>query len=65
MNTWAAIDHVAVSGLGDPRQVAVVGHSCGAMMVATHLANSRVFCEGVAMSGAYNLTLTPFGFQQK
>ncbi len=59
----AAIDHLAKMGVGDPRRVAVGGHSYGAFMTANLLAHSRLFAAGIARSGAYNRTLTPFGFQ--
>jgi dipeptidyl aminopeptidase/acylaminoacyl peptidase len=47
----------------DTARVGVAGHSYGAFMVANLLAHSQLFGAGVAMSGAYNRTLTPFGFQ--
>lgn len=50
-------------GVGDPRRVAVGGHSYGAFMTGNLLAHSRLFAAGIARSGAYNRTLTPFGFQ--
>jgi dipeptidyl aminopeptidase/acylaminoacyl peptidase len=59
----AAIDKLAEMGVGDPRRVAVGGHSYGAFMTANLLAHSRLFAAGIARSGAYNRTLTPFGFQ--
>lgn len=61
----AAIDKAAAMGVGDPRRVAVMGHSYGAFMTATLLAHAPdgMFRAGVARSGAYNRTLTPFGFQ--
>ncbi len=62
-NAHSALDEVARLGLADTKRVAVAGHSYGAAMVATLLANSHHFCAGIAMSGAYNRTLTPFGFQ--
>lgn len=62
-NAHSALDEVARLGLADTKRVAVAGHSYGAAMVATLLANSHRFCAGIAMSGAYNRTLTPFGFQ--
>src|SRR5690606_20868441 len=47
----------------DRKRVAAAGHSFGAGMVANLLAGSDLFASGVALSGAYNRTLTPFGFQ--
>jgi dipeptidyl aminopeptidase/acylaminoacyl peptidase len=58
----AAIDKAATLGV-DPDRVAVAGHSYGAFMTANLLAHSDLFRAGVARSGAYNRTLTPFGFQ--
>jgi dipeptidyl aminopeptidase/acylaminoacyl peptidase len=62
-NAQAALDAAANTGLIDPRNAGIAGHSYGAFMVANLLAHSRLFGAGVAMSGAYNRTLTPFGFQ--
>ncbi len=59
----AAIEEVARRGVGDPEKVAVGGHSYGAFMTANLLAHSDLFKAGIARSGAYNRTLTPFGFQ--
>lgn len=59
----AAIDTVAGLGVADPERVAVAGHSYGAFMTANLLAHCDLFRAGVARSGAYNRTLTPFGFQ--
>ncbi|MEX2462645.1 MAG: prolyl oligopeptidase family serine peptidase, partial [Balneolaceae bacterium] len=50
-------------GVGDPNRAAIGGHSYGAFMTANLLAHSRIFKAGIARSGAYNRTLTPFGFQ--
>jgi dipeptidyl aminopeptidase/acylaminoacyl peptidase len=63
MNAKAAIQEVDRLGVGDPKRVACVGHSYGAFMVANLLAHSDLFAAGIARSGAYNRTLTPFGFQ--
>src|SRR5262249_1828846 len=49
----------------DPERVAVGGHSYGAFMTANLLAHSTLFKAGIARSGAYNRTLTPFGFQNE
>ncbi len=62
-NARAAIDAAEATGFVDSERVGVAGHSYGAFMVANLLAHSRLFDAGVAMSGAYNRTLTPFGFQ--
>lgn len=59
----AAINKAAEMGVIDPDRVAVGGHSYGAFMTANLLAHSRLFRAGIARSGAYNRTLTPFGFQ--
>jgi dipeptidyl aminopeptidase/acylaminoacyl peptidase len=59
----AAIDAGAALGVVDVKRVAVMGHSYGAFMTANLLAHSDMFRAGIARSGAYNRTLTPFGFQ--
>lgn len=59
----AAIDKCVELGVADRDRVAVGGHSYGAFMTANLLAHSELFRAGVARSGAYNRTLTPFGFQ--
>jgi dipeptidyl aminopeptidase/acylaminoacyl peptidase len=61
----AAIDKIVEMGVGDRDRVGVGGHSYGAFMTANLLANSRLFRAGIARSGAYNRTLTPFGFQNE
>jgi dipeptidyl aminopeptidase/acylaminoacyl peptidase len=61
----AAIDKVDSMGYIDPRRVGVGGHSYGAFMTANLLAHCDLFATGVARSGAYNRTLTPFGFQSE
>ena len=61
----AAIDAVAAMGVADPNRVGVGGHSYGAFMTANLLAHSRLFRAGFAESGAYNRSLTPFGFQNE
>jgi dipeptidyl aminopeptidase/acylaminoacyl peptidase len=61
----AAIDKAAEMGVVDPNRVGVGGHSYGAFMTANLLAHSDLFRAGVARSGAYNRTLTPFGFQSE
>jgi dipeptidyl aminopeptidase/acylaminoacyl peptidase len=64
-NAAAAIDAVDEMGYIDPDRVAVGGHSYGAFMVANLLSHSDLFAAGIARSGAYNRTLTPFGFQSE
>lgn len=64
-NAKAAIDAVDAMGYIDRNRVAVGGHSYGAFMVANLLAHSDLFAAGIARSGAYNRTLTPFGFQSE
>jgi len=61
----AAINKAVEMGVTDPKRVAVSGHSYGAFMTANLLANTRLFAAGIAESGAYNRTLTPFGFQNE
>jgi dipeptidyl aminopeptidase/acylaminoacyl peptidase len=61
----AAIDKAAEMGVTDPNRVGVGGHSYGAFMTANLLAHSDLFRAGIARSGAYNRTLTPFGFQSE
>jgi dipeptidyl aminopeptidase/acylaminoacyl peptidase len=61
----AAIDEGVRLGVVDRSRVAVMGHSYGAFMTANLLAHSDLFKAGVARSGAYNRTLTPFGFQNE
>jgi dipeptidyl aminopeptidase/acylaminoacyl peptidase len=62
-NAKAAIDAVDNLGYIDRTKVAVGGHSYGAFMTANLLTHSNLFAAGIARSGAYNRTLTPFGFQ--
>lgn len=64
-NAKAAIDAVDNLGYIDRDRVAVGGHSYGAFMVANLLSHSDLFAAGIARSGAYNRTLTPFGFQSE
>lgn len=65
MNASAAIQTLEQRGVGDPSRVAVGGHSYGAFMTANLLAHTKLFKAGIARSGAYNRTLTPFGFQNE
>lgn len=62
-NADAALQAAARTGYTDPERAGIAGHSYGAFMVANLLAHSDLFAAGIAMSGAYNRTLTPFGFQ--
>ena len=64
-NGKAAIDAVDELGYIDRNRVAVGGHSYGAFMTANLLSHSNLFAAGIARSGAYNRTLTPFGFQSE
>ncbi|OGU25109.1 MAG: prolyl oligopeptidase [Ignavibacteria bacterium GWA2_54_16] len=61
----SAIDKLDSMGVVDRKRVAVSGHSYGAFMTANLLAHSDLFAAGIARSGAYNRTLTPFGFQSE
>ncbi|HWW41958.1 alpha/beta hydrolase family protein [Pedobacter sp.] len=65
MNAEAAINKLADMGVADRNRVAVGGHSYGAFMTANLLAHTNLFKAGIARSGAYNRTLTPFGFQNE
>ena len=59
----AAVEQLVTMGVGDRDKIAVGGHSYGAFMAANLLAHTKLFRAGIARSGAYNRTLTPFGFQ--
>ncbi|RMH22097.1 MAG: S9 family peptidase [Acidobacteria bacterium] len=61
----AAVDEVVRRGVAKPGHIAIAGHSYGAFMTANLLAHSDLFAAGIARSGAYNRTLTPFGFQSE
>jgi dipeptidyl aminopeptidase/acylaminoacyl peptidase len=61
----AAIDYLDSLGIINPNQVGVGGHSYGAFMTANLLAHSDDYAFGIARSGAYNRSLTPFGFQSE
>ncbi|MEX0636520.1 MAG: prolyl oligopeptidase family serine peptidase, partial [Ferruginibacter sp.] len=65
MNAEAAINKLSEMGVGDKNRMAVGGHSYGAFMTANLLAHTNLFKGGIARSGAYNRTLTPFGFQNE
>jgi dipeptidyl aminopeptidase/acylaminoacyl peptidase len=63
MSARAAVDKLVEMGIADRNRIAVGGHSYGGFMTANLLAHSDLFRAGIARSGAYNRTLTPFGFQ--
>lgn len=65
LNASAAIDKLVEMGVGDRNRMAVGGHSYGAFMTTNLLAHTSLFKTGIARSGAYNRTLTPFGFQNE
>ncbi|NCI51095.1 S9 family peptidase [Sediminibacterium roseum] len=65
LNAEAAIKKLSDMGVGDKNRMAVGGHSYGAFMTANLLAHTNLFKAGIARSGAYNRTLTPFGFQNE
>ena len=64
-NAEAACNKVVEMGIADKNKIAVGGHSYGAFMTANLLAHTDLFAAGIARSGAYNRTLTPFGFQSE
>jgi dipeptidyl aminopeptidase/acylaminoacyl peptidase len=59
----AAIEKLDAMGVIDPKRVCITGHSYGAFMTANLLAHTDLFAAGIARSGAYNRSLTPYGFQ--
>jgi dipeptidyl aminopeptidase/acylaminoacyl peptidase len=61
----AAVDHLVATGIAQPSRIGVGGRSYGAFSSANLMVHSRRFATAVAMSGAYNRTLTPFGFQHE
>ncbi|MBY0572068.1 MAG: prolyl oligopeptidase family serine peptidase [Undibacterium sp.] len=63
MNAEAAVEEVVKMGVADRQRIAIGGHSYGAFMTANLLAHTNLFRAGIARSGAYNRSLTPFGFQ--
>ena len=65
MDAEAAVEEVVRLGVADRNRIAIGGHSYGAFMTANLLAHTRLFRAGIARSGAYNRTLTPFGFQSE
>ncbi|WDM67381.1 MULTISPECIES: S9 family peptidase [Xanthomonas] len=64
-NATAAVDKAVALGVVDRQRIGVTGHSHGALMTANLLAHTDLFRAGVATSGSYNKTLTPFGFQSE
>ena len=65
MDAEAAVSKIVEMGIADKNRLVVGGHSYGAFMTANLLAHSNLFAAGIARSGAYNRTLTPFGFQSE
>ena len=59
----AAVNYVVKRGIADPNRIGIGGHSYGAFTTVNLLAHTNLFKIGIARSGAYNRTLTPFGFQ--
>ena len=64
-NAEAAVQVLKARGISDGSQIVIGGHSYGAFMVANLLAHTDLFAAGIARSGAYNRSLTPFGFQNE
>jgi dipeptidyl aminopeptidase/acylaminoacyl peptidase len=64
-NAQAAVRFLVSSGTADPERIAIAGRSYGAFSTANLLAHTALFRTGIAVSGAYNRTLTPFGFQHE
>ncbi len=65
MNAEAIINALDEAGIGDRNRMAVGGHSYGGFMTGNLLAHTRLYKLGIANSGAYNRTLTPYGFQSE
>jgi len=65
MDAEAAVKTIVDRGVADSKRLAVGGHSYGAFMTANLLAHTDIFAAGIARSGAYNRTLTPYGFQSE
>ena len=63
LNAQAAVTRLTTMGVADAKRIGVGGHSYGAFMTANLLAHTDLFAAGIARSGAYNRSLTPFGFQ--
>ena len=64
-NARAAVEKVVSMGVADKDKIAIGGHSYGAFMAANLIAHTSLFRAAIARSGAYNRSLTPFGFQQE
>mmetsp|Transcript_21429 Transcript_21429/g.27238 ORF Transcript_21429/g.27238 Transcript_21429/m.27238 type:complete len:842 (-) Transcript_21429:48-2573(-) len=64
-NAETHVNEMVARKIADPNRIAIGGHSYGAFMTANLLAHTNLFCAGIARSGAYNRTLTPFGFQSE
>jgi dipeptidyl aminopeptidase/acylaminoacyl peptidase len=64
-NAQAAIDKLVEMGVANRNQIAIAGHSYGALMVGVLLSRSNLFSAGIALDGVYNLTNDPLGFQQE
>ena len=64
-NAEAAVKAITDLGIADKARIAIGGHSYGAFMTANLMAHTTLFAAGIARSGAYNRTLTPFGFQSE
>ncbi len=65
LDAEAAVDKLVSMEVADSNKIAIGGHSYGAFMTANLLAHTDLFAAGVAKTGAYNRTLTPFGFQSE
>lgn len=65
MDAEAAVKVITDMGVGDPERIGVGGHSYGGFMTGNLLTHTKLFKAGIARSGAYNRTLTPFGFQSE
>jgi dipeptidyl aminopeptidase/acylaminoacyl peptidase len=65
MDAQAAVDKAIELGVADPDRIGITGHSHGALMTVNLVAHTDLFRAGVATSGSYNKTLTPFGFQNE
>lgn len=61
----ALVGYLVNSGISDPKRIAIGGRSYGAFASTNLLIHTNLFASGIAMSGAYNRTLTPFGFQHE
>jgi dipeptidyl aminopeptidase/acylaminoacyl peptidase len=61
-NAKAAVSEAVQLGVADLERIGVTGHSHGALLTVNLLAHTDLFRAGIATSGSYNKTLTPFGF---